>query len=357
MGISTQMAARELRYTWFEEIRRKYNYNTIAVAHNLNDNIETILINLTRGTGITGLTGIKASGNSLIRPLLFAPRTEIEEYCNTRKIKYREDRSNAETKYVRNKIRHLVIPVLKEINPSIETTLVETAERMTGISEIVNEYIGNLRKEVLRVKKDISIIDTVSLDPYSGNKTILFEIFRPFGISGSNLTDLINIIKGRTGGYIVTSSHRIVRNRKELVITELIEDVFDKPVIISGLKQISGSDFISTAEVVNISEKFVIPADGRMAAFDYKLIKFPLIIRKWRPGDHFYPLGMNKRKKLSDYFTDRKYSLPDKENVRLLESEGKIMWIIGERIDNRFRITKNTKKVLILKTHSSLLSP
>ena len=348
-GLSVQMAARELRYTWFEEIRKENNFDSIAIAHNLNDNIETLLINLTRGTGITGLTGIRLSHNRIIRPVLFASRQAIVEYCKENNIIFREDKSNAETKYIRNKIRHLVIPVLKEINPSIETTLNETTERLSEINEIVSEYIKDAWNRVSDLKGNDTIFNISQLKNFLHNKTIIYELFRPYGISGFLLKDLYNIIEGRTGGQLFTPTHRIIKNRKELVVSPLKteKEVNYKITDIAGFRKVPE---IKTARFINIDKDYAIPTDSRIACLDVQKIAFPLIIRNWRAGEYFYPLGMKKKKKLSNYFVDKKYSIPEKEKALVIESAGEIAWIIGERIDERFRITENTKRILILET-------
>jgi len=348
-GLSIQMAARELRYKWFEEIMKENGYNLVAVAHNLNDNIETLLINLTRGTGIAGLTGIKPITNNIIRPLLFATRNDIIEYCNKHKIIFREDRSNADTKYTRNKIRHKVIPILKEINPAIETTLNDTAERFTGINEIVDEYILGLREKISEQKGDLITFNVNLLKSHLHNLTIVFELFRPFGINNLQLDDLIKVIQGKTGGLIVTRSHRIIKNRKEIIVS--IADNENKPSCIikniQGFRKIPG---IVSADFTDISDKFIIPSDSSICCIDSDKVSFPMIVRTWKPGDHFHPLGMKHKKKLSDYFVDNKYSKFDKENIRILESAGEIVWVIGDRIDDRFRITDSTARALVIKT-------
>lgn len=349
-GISVQMAARELRYKWFEEIRKKNRYSCIAIAHNLNDNIETLLINLTRGTGIAGLTGIKSSGERIIRPLLFATRESIEDYCKTHKIKYREDKSNTETKYTRNKIRHLVIPVLKEINPSIEATLNQTAERMREVNEIYRGYIDSIRKNSFEQREEAVVLDLHLIEPFLHNKTILFELLRPYGINNSNLDDLLNVISGKTGGQLFTQKYRIIKNRKEIIISGHSQNG-NENIRINNSAELNLAPGIESARIINISSSYVVPTDYNSGCFDSQKISFPLIMRKWRPGDFFYPFGMNQKKKLSDYFIDRKFSRLEKEKVRILESGDKIVWIIGEKIDNRFRITKSTKKALILKVY------
>lgn len=347
--LSVQMAARELRYSWFEQIRAENGYDSIAVAHNLNDNIETILINLTRGTGIAGMTGMRAVNSKIIRPLLFASREMIAGFCNQHKIAFREDRSNSDTKYVRNKIRHLVIPVLKEINPAIEATLNDTADRFSGFYEIVTDYISRLRSEVCYEKEHLITFNLIGLQAYQRNKAILFELFRPYGITDALLTDLIRVIEGETGGMVITSSHRIIKNRKELIVSEEKKQN-DIHYTINNIDEFKMFQGIASAEVISISGTYRIPPDPHVACLDLQMISYPVVIRKWKDGDYFCPLGMKHKKKLSDYFIDKKYSIFDKENIFVLETDGKIAWIIGERIDDRFKITPATTQILFMKS-------
>jgi tRNA(Ile)-lysidine synthase len=353
-GLSVQMAARELRYEWFETIRRENIYDKIAVAHNLNDNIETVLINLVRGTGIIGLTGMKPLNNRIIRPILFATRNDITRYCKRHRIIYREDLSNADTKYLRNKIRHNVIPVLKEMNPSIEATLNDTAERFTGIYEIVSDYISDLRRRITEEKSNFLTLNLNLLRPYLHNKTILFELFRPFGISNVQLNDLIKVIEGKTGGQIFTGTHRVLKNRKEIIVTDE-EDVKYTAYEIRNIQEFDRVPCIRAAYYVDNTGSFEITSDPNTACLDADKISFPVIIRRWKTGDYFYPLGMRNKKKLSDYFINSKYSIIDKENILIMESAGKIVWIIGDRIDNRFRITSSTKKILQIESTKKAL--
>jgi tRNA(Ile)-lysidine synthase len=353
-SISVQMAARDLRYNWFEAVRQKNNFDYIAVAHNLNDNIETLLINLTRGTGLAGLSGMRIINNHIIRPLLFATREDIVNYSNAHQIKFREDKSNADTKYIRNKIRHQIIPVLKEINPSIELTLNETAERFIGINEIVTGYISKIREKISEQKDEVISYNISQLKRYQNNKTILFELFRPYGITNQQLDDLLKVINGKTGGQIITNCCRIIKNRKEIIVSQensRSESVYTLNTL-DGFKKIPG---ILSAELFEVNDTFQIPYDSAIACLDYNKLNFPLIIRKWETGDNFYPLGMKQKKKLSDYFIDNKYSLLDKENILILESDSKIVWIIGDRIDNRFKITRSTKNALIIKSATKSL--
>jgi tRNA(Ile)-lysidine synthase len=343
--LSIQMAARELRYNWFEKTRKENGYDVIAVAHNLNDNIETLLINLTRGTGIAGMSGIRPHSGKIIRPILFATRKKISDFQIQHNIVFREDKSNADTKYVRNKIRHLVIPVLKDINPSIENTLSETAERFAGFYEIVTDYISGIRAEVASEKNQYTSFNIDRLKPYS--KSVLFELLKPYGITDALLTDLLRIIEGESGSMIITPTHRIIKNRNELIVSEETKQM-ENSYEINNIGDFTQCPYIASAEIINVSKEYKIPGDQNVACLDLKVISFPLVIRKWKDGDYFYPLGMNQKKKLSDYFIDKKYSVIDKENILILESDNKIVWIIGERIDDRFKITKESKEALLL---------
>jgi tRNA(Ile)-lysidine synthase len=344
--ISTQMAARELRYSWFEQVREANGYDAVAIAHNLNDNAETILINLARGTGPSGLSGMKPKKGRIIRPLLFASREQISAYAEEHQVEYREDRSNSEVKYTRNKIRHKLLPLLQEINPSIIDTLTETAVRFSELDEILSGYISGLKEELIRPGDGNYLIDLDKLRPYSDNRTILFGLFREFSLDNTMLTDLQNIIEGRTGSYINTGTHRIFRDRNELIVTGM--KAGPSTAIVGTVDEFNRLDGIS-AEIRNIDDGFHIPADSKIAALDHDRIVFPLTVRRWQPGDFFYPLGMMDRKKLSDYFIDRKYSVPEKERKMIVESAGNIVCIIGDRIDDRYRITPETRKVLVIK--------
>jgi tRNA(Ile)-lysidine synthase len=352
--LSVQMAARDLRYKWFEEIRRNNGYDKIAVAHNLNDNIETLLINLIRGTGLTGMAGMKPISNKIIRPLLFATRQNILTYQNQNEIVFREDKSNADTKYIRNKIRHLIIPILKDINPSIEITLNETAERFSGFNEIVSGYISKLRENISEEKEHYTTFNLSQLKAILHNKATIFELFKPYGMTNYLLNSLLKVIEGKTGGQIITDTHRIIKNRKEIIVSD------EKIPVKTQFTINDDQDFcifpgISSVKNVRITETYEIPSDPHIACIDSQKVTYPMTIRRWKPGDHFYPLGMKQKKKLSDYFIDNKYSRFDKENTFILESDGKIVWIIGDRIDDRFKITSSTKKGLLIKSKRKAL--
>ena len=348
-GYSVQMAARELRYSWFEEIRSNNGYDYIATGHNLNDNIETVLINFIRGTGIAGLAGIKPVNGRIIRPVLFADREEITKYCHENKIPFREDRTNAETKYVRNKLRHNVIPMLHEINPSIVTTLSENAGRMSDAYELIRHLVASLKAEIVREDADKISIKISKLQKWSGNSVFLHELFRTLGITDIPLKELRSVIKGTTGSMVLTRKKKIIKNRNELLICPY-SPAKNEPYIIENPCDFASVPFIENVEIIEMSEEVKFSSEKSTAYLDFDRINFPLVIRRWEKGDYFYPFGMNHRKKLSDFFTDSKMSLIDKENIYVMLSAGDIAWVVGARTDNRFRITESTSRVLILKS-------
>lgn len=294
--LSVQMAARELRYEWFEKIRREGNFCSTAVAHNLNDNVETILINLIRGTGITGFTGMKPSGNGIIRPLLFATRSRIKEFSSNNGVVYREDTSNAETRYMRNKIRHLVVPVLKEINPFIEESILATAKRLEGTLEILTNYIESIRNFTSHKNGEITAYNIGSLSTIPLSSSLIFELFKPYGINSTTSVDLLNVLNGRTGGQILTASHRLIRNRDELIVS---------PLKVMGTHEFNIDDFtgfsviplIASAEIIDYNHDMKFPDDKLLAFLDYEKISFPVTVRKWKKGDLFFPFGMKHKKK------------------------------------------------------------
>lgn len=350
-GISIQMAARDLRYRWFEEICLRNNYSLVSVAHNLNDNVETFLINLSRGTGIAGLNGMKSKNKKIIRPLLFATRKAIIDYSNQNHVDYREDKSNAETKYTRNKIRHVIIPGFKEINPSFETTITETAERLNEINEIITAHISGVRDKICIIRDDTIAFKINALQGLTPKLTLLFELFRPYGIGKGQMDDLLKLIKGKTGSQLITPGYRLINNRKEILVSK--REVFSENYFeISSAEDFSKFSENISAEIKPINKDFSIPSSSNIACLDADKLSYPMVIRKWKHGDSFYPLGMKQKKKLSDYFVDNKYSFFRKEHSRILESEGKIVWILNDRIDNRFKILPSTQNALIIEVQN-----
>ena len=347
-SISIQMAARDLRYSWFENIRQEHGYHFIAIAHNLNDSIETLLINLIRGSGIKGFTGIQPATGYIIRPLLFALRTEIESFALENNIAFRKDKSNDETKYTRNKIRHLIMPLLNEINPSVEKTIEETIGRMKETELIIEEYVSVIKGKISKTEGTITIFDVGQLKDFLSNKTILYELFKPFGLSGTQTKELSEVIEGQTGGMIFTKSHAILKDRTNIIVSpiENNDSIFVK---INNYSELEKTPFFESATSTSITNDYKISTDKDTACLDEDEIKYPLIIRNWKEGDFFYPLGMNNKKKISDFLIDNHVSRFGKEKLLVLESAGRIVWLIGHRIDNRFRIKPTTRKSLVIK--------
>ncbi len=350
LGISTQMAARDLRYEWFEEIRSEKGYHKIATAHHRDDQIETLFINLIRGTGLSGLHGIKAIQGNLIRPLLFATRKEIEGFLKKHQLKYREDSSNASVKYLRNKIRHQLVPVLEEIDPAYLKIFEANIKRFSETEEIYAQQIEQVRNNIVTKNKNEFLISIEELKKLKPISTYLFEIIREFGFSYSMCEDIINSLDNESGKLFYSETHRLVKDRALLIIRKIelksekiiyhIEEnigPIEKPIKLKLDKFIKNEDFSFSKE-------------DHFACIDYEKLKFPLMIRKWEEGDSFYPLGSKFRKKLSDFFIDRKFSLFEKEDMWLLCSGKDIVWIIGHQIDNRYKVTANTKVVFQFKS-------
>lgn len=346
-GISIQMAARDLRYNWFEKIREENNLDFIATAHNKNDIAETMLLNIIRGTGINGLTGISIKNNKLIRPLLFASREEIAEYQVLNKIEFREDKSNSSTKYSRNKIRHNVIPILEEINPSFLNTMYENAKRFEETNVIYNNSLKFSKNKTLIKQSDRTLINIDSLKKLTPIKTYLYEFLKPYNFTNLIINDIINSLDSESGKIFKSSSHTIIKDREFLIITENWQEEVVK-FFIDENNNTYNKPIRLKVDKIKIVDNFKISKLKNIAEIDYDLLKFPLILRKWQKGDYFIPLGMNRTKKLSDFFIDNKLSIKDKKDLWILESKSEIVWILNHRIDDRYKITDKTKNVFRL---------
>jgi tRNA(Ile)-lysidine synthase len=346
-GISIQMAARDLRYEWFSELLNTYEYDYIAIAHNKDDVIETFLINLSRGSGIKGLSGIKSKYSNVIRPLLFASRKNIEQYIIENNFDYREDSSNSSTKYSRNLIRHEIIPAFEKINPSFRETMIQNIERLNQTEKIYNSSISNNLKDVTKLTNNGLIINISKLKQLQPIKTYLHELLYQFGFTKTQTQDISNSLDGISGKKFLTETHRLIKDRNELIIEEIKANSSTKYYINSITNKLNYPIKIDLSSII-IDSSFSISIDPDIALFDIDLIEFPLTLRKWKKGDYFSPLGMTNLKKVSDFFIDNKLSISEKENTWILESVGKIIWIVGKRIDNRYKITSKTKEVLKL---------
>jgi tRNA(Ile)-lysidine synthase len=352
-GISVQMAARELRYDWFGKLLSEQGFDKVATAHNKNDSVETFFINLSRGSGIRGLKGIASKRDEIIRPLLFATRADIESWQKEQTIEYREDASNFETKYQRNKIRHDVIPVMEQINPGFIESMSMNMERLEEVHHIFLQAIEQQRAVLFKEDGGKITIDLRSLSALHPMKTWLFELFSPYGFSRSQCEGIEKIMNSVSGRRSISPSHLLYKDREKLILVELSGASFDR-YYLDGPDKASVLPFPMDMEVVDIEELGPIPGDPMCACLDLDEVQFPLTIRHWMHGDYFYPLGMNQMKKLSDYFVDNKIPVPEKERVWIMASGKKIVWIMGQRIDHRFRITPKTRRALVLRLHSDV---
>jgi len=347
-GISIQMAARDLRYNWFEKIRLENNFDYIAIAHNMDDIVETFIINLTRGTGIKGLTGIKAKSNNIIRPLLFASRKEIASFCSQKNYLFREDSSNKSTKYSRNKIRHNIIPSFEEININFKNTIIETISRLSQVEDIYLSKIENTKNEIISSSEDKIYLSVEKLLKLSSIETYLHEFLSPYNFNTQQISNIILSLNNTSGKIFESSTHNLLRDRKFLIIEKNTERKFSKAYIDKDENNIFSPIKLSLNSYSK-EKDFKFSEELNTAYLDADKIEYPLIVRKWQQGDYFMPLGMNNLKKVSDFFIDNKLSLYDKENTWILESSNKIVWIINMRIDDRFKITKKTKNILEIK--------
>lgn len=342
--LSVEMAARELRYRWFEELLNTYDADAVAVAHHRDDSVETLLINLTRGSGITGLTGIKPKNGNVVRPLLCVSREDIYAYIENNGLEYVTDSSNSSDIYTRNFIRLKVIPLLEEINPSVKASLARTANHLYDASLIYNHSIEEARKVIIQNNR-LSISALLS---FPAPATILYEMLKPYGFSRTVCESIFTVLDKDSGKIFYSSTHRLLKDRSDLLIDvlsgednrayliNLEDDNVDLPVELKP-------------EIVVIKEDYQIEKDKKFAYFDFDKLSFPLVLRHWQERDWFVPFGMKGKKKISDYFNDKKFSLFDKEKTWLLCSGQDVIWIVGERTDNRYRIEKTTKRVLKLK--------
>ncbi|TVZ25209.1 tRNA(Ile)-lysidine synthase [Gillisia sp. Hel_I_86] len=339
--ISIQMAARELRYHWFEELSVAMKFDYVLTAHHANDNLETFLINLVRGSGLEGFTGIKAVNNSVVRPLLSFSRKEIETYAHDHKITWREDSSNASNKYLRNTIRHEVIPVLEKLNPRLLEGFQNTQSHLTESSNLVEDYMGLIYPEIVSKNKYGYELKVEYLKKLPNQKAVLYQLLKTFGFS--EWDDVYQLLDAQTGKMVLSETHRLIKDREVLLLTEIpAEDKLQKYGIREGERII-----MLPMGRFTISEVDKIANDTPNSIYVNKeLLQYPLILRKWEEGDFFYPFGMKGKKKLSDFFKDKKLSLPEKENCWLLCSNEDIVWVINQRADNRFAITDPSQKII-----------
>lgn len=339
--LSTQMAARELRYNWFSELAEQLGFDYILTAHHADDNLETFLINLSRGTGLDGLTGISEINNNIVRPLLSFSRDDIEAYAKENNLKWREDSSNESTKYLRNKLRHEVIPKLKEVNPQFLQNFNKTQEFLQDSKSIIDDRIDDVSEEIFTEVTENEIhFDVSKIQDLSNPKAYLYELLYDYGFTEWN--DVLALLDAQSGKQLFSKTHRLVKDRNVLILTEITSEDTETLSVKEEDKQVEtplGILFFDEADAIFGKRTNVIHVDK-------DLLKFPLAVRKWKEGDYFYPFGMKGKKKLSKFFKDEKLSLVAKEKTWLLCSQNEIVWIINQRLDNRFKVTDNTENIL-----------
>ncbi|MEZ4957611.1 MAG: tRNA lysidine(34) synthetase TilS [Saprospiraceae bacterium] len=346
---SIQVMARELRYTWLFELLEKEKFNKIATAHHLDDNIETVIYNFTKGTGIRGMRGILPIKNNLIRPLLFATKKEILTFAVENSIPFREDSSNNSDKYSRNKIRQQVVPVLELINPAFQYSAGESIQHLKDVEVLYNFAIEKISKELLKYKIDEKgdfvelIIDIDKLKKSPAPTTVLFEIIKQYGFNSTNANQIIQSLNNQAGSLFVADNYKILVDREYLIVeknrninqtTQVDQNSIGQNISIEG-GQLTFS--------ILSPPPTIFPKNKNIAFFDLSKIQWPITIRHWKEGDDFRPLGMKgRRKKLQDLFSDQKLTRLEKEKVCIMENNGEICWVIGIRPDERFKVTSET---------------
>jgi tRNA(Ile)-lysidine synthase len=338
--LSIQLAARKLRYDWFFELLLDKKLDYVLTAHHLDDEIETFLINLTRGTGLEGLTGIPSQNDKIIRPLLQFSREQIETFSKENHIKWREDSSNASNKYLRNKLRHDVVPVLKELNPSFMHSFQNTLNHLKQANNLLTEVSNEVYQKIVNSNNDVIEIDLPKLLEYENYKGYLFQWLKKYDFT--SWEDIYNLVNAQSGKQVFSETHIVLKDREHLLVFPKTEKVeLQEYFLAKNTENLKFPLNISQCNVDNISN-----TSNNTIFVDEDKIQFPLVIRKWHEGDFFYPSGMKGKKKLSKYFKDEKYSLIDKDNQWLLTSDNEIVWVIGKRSDERFLVNITTQNII-----------
>jgi len=338
--LSIQVAARQLRYQWFAEVCAEHSFDYLATAHHLDDDLETFLINLSRGTGLKGLIGIPLINDKIIRPFLNFPRADILQYAKENNCPWREDSSNQTSDYLRNKLRIEVIPRLKEVDHNLLNGFHQTQKYLNDSMALVNDYMTLIKNLVVSETEDGFEIDVLKLQDLPNTNALLYELLAPFGFTAWD--DLSDLLTAQSGKQIFSESHRILKNRKSLL---LVENNFVRNKATYTIKESdTGIDIPINLKIERVDK--ILGYTPSIVYLDVQKLSFPLQLRKWREGDSFYPFGMKGKKKLSKFFKDEKLSLIAKEKTWVLSSGNQIVWIVGMRSDHRFKVENQTKKIL-----------
>ena len=344
--ISIQMAARELRYQWFEQLGQQCGYDVIALAHHQNDAIETILLNLTRGTGIAGLHGILPKNGNLVRPMLFLNRDEIQAVITKNGLSYVEDSSNASTKYARNKLRHEVIPKLKELNPGLEKTFENNLRHFRDMETLLELRLADLKQELFIYNGDEIHLLISALKKLEPKRLLLFKLLQPYGFNQTTVDDVMASLDKHSGRTFESGNFMLILDRDKLILSKKNNHQPEPILINEGDREVNYSHY--KVNLLHDDSALIIKSNPLAAAIDTSLLIYPLTIRSWQQGDQFYPLGMKTRKKLSDFFIQQKIPLHEKSAIPILiNGNGDIMWIAGHRLSEHYKVHDNTKKVTI----------
>lgn len=340
--ISIQMAARDLRYAWFDELLHEFGYTYLALAHHADDSIETVLLNLVRGTGLPGLLGIAPVRAAVIRPLLYTSKKEILDFARCQNIAWREDRSNATDHYRRNVLRHQVLPVLQALNPSLEGTFRHTTERLRAANSLLDTFLADWKTRAVRHVGDTQYVSIDMLSQAPEPVYQLHSVLEPFGYSYAQTQNIVAALDGLSGKQFHSTTHTVIKDRSELIISLINNSLSQEPIsIYENTDQIilPGRGTLAVTRHAYLPD-FKPASDPYMAYFDAALLRFPLTVRPWKQGDWFCPFGMNgKRKKVSDLLVEKKVPMSQKPHCMvLLNDDETIMWVIGMRADDRFRL-------------------
>lgn len=344
--ISIQMAARQLRYQWFEKICLVQDYDVIALAHHQNDSVETVLLNLTRGTGIAGMHGILPKNGKLVRPMLFLSKENIDQICAEEKLDFVEDSSNASIKYARNKIRLEVVPKLKELNPNLEKTFDKNLERFRELEQLLEITLQQLRDAVFIRQKLETRIEISEIKKLNPQKLLLFGLLREFNFTEQVVNDLLLSLEKHSGKIFESVSHQLILDRTEIIIHPKKTLVKEALLVEENQNEMQFQNF--RLKLLHDESGLIIKNNPLATSVSAEKLVFPLTIRTWQNGDYFFPLGMQNRQKLSDFFVHQKVPLHQKNDIPVLvNGNQEIIWIAGFRLDERYKVQKDTKKVVI----------
>lgn len=339
---STQMVARDLRYEWFEELCEMEEYSYVLTAHHLNDAIETFFINLLRGTGLEGLTGIPLKNNRIIRPLLNISRQEIQDYAYQNYIKWREDKTNATDNYLRNRIRHHIVPEFEKENANFKSNFYHTQNYLKEANHLIRDYITNLKEELSFKKEELLYFDIAKLKEVPNLKAVLYQLFKDYGFT--SWEDIFKLVNTQSGKQVLSKKYRLIKDREYLILGKKKKEKVPAFFIDKGDRVINFPKGMIILE--NVTK--VTSYNNDIAYLGTVKIKFPLKLRTWKPGDTFQPYGMKGHKKVSDFLKDEKLSIFEKENTWVLCSDDTIVWVVGHRINHSFRVKNNLTNILKL---------